>query len=83
MSAGLAGVLTVGRTVEAVFRDADHLVEFSWSHGQRAMWEAVPPDARDDLRARIVALAASIVDGTGRLAMGQEVRYTLGARPAA
>ncbi|WP_157803823.1 class I SAM-dependent methyltransferase [Luteimicrobium subarcticum] len=79
--AGLDDVRTVGRTVEAVFRDADHLVEFSWSHGQRAMWEAVPPGERDDLRARIVDLAASITTASGRLALGQQVRYTLGASP--
>ena len=52
LGAGLAGVRTVSRTVEAVLRDADHLVEFSWSHGQRAMWKVVPPEARDDVRAQ-------------------------------
>lgn len=81
--AGLEGVRTVGRTVEAVFRDPDQLVEFFWSHGQRAMWEAVPPEERDNLRDRIVDLARSIADASGRLALGQEVRWTLGARPAA
>lgn len=82
LGAGLADVRTVGLTVEAVLRDADHLVEFSWSHGQRALWELVPPDARDDVRAQLVALAASITDSSGRLALGGEIRCTVGSRPA-
>ena len=80
--AGLADVRTVSRTVEAVLRDPDHLVEFSWSHGQRAMWEVVPPEAHDEIHAQLVALAGSITDASGRLALGGEIRYTLGARPA-
>lgn len=78
--AGLTEIRTVTRDVEAVFRDADHLVAFTRSHGQRAMWDAVPPDERDDMHARIVELAASLTDAAGRLALGQQVRYTLGAR---
>ena len=75
--AGLTDVRTVTRTVQAVMRDAEHLLAFTWSHGQRAMWEAVPPDARDEVRDRIVALASELTTD-GHISLGQEVRYTLG-----
>ncbi len=75
--AGLADVRTTHHTVEAVFRDAEHLLEFSWSHGQRAMWEAVPESERPSLRQWITAAAREIET----LRFTQEVRYTLGRRP--
>lgn len=80
--AGITQVRTVTRQVEAVLRDAEHLLAFTWSHGQRAMWEAVPPEARDDVREQIVALATDLTTD-GRIALGQQVRYTLGRAPAA
>ncbi|MFN8073896.1 MAG: methyltransferase domain-containing protein [Kineosporiaceae bacterium] len=79
-SAGLSGVRTVSRTVEARFRDADHYVEFSRSHGQRAMWDHVPADRLDDVRAQLVAAAAASADPDGTITFGQDVRYTFGAR---
>jgi len=74
---GLADVSTAHRTVEAIFRDAEHLLEFSWSHGQRAMWEAVPEPERPELRQKISAATRKI----GKLRFTQDVRYTLGHRP--
>jgi ubiquinone/menaquinone biosynthesis C-methylase UbiE len=78
--AGLTEIRTVTREVQAVARDAEHLLAFTWSHGQRAMWEAVPPEAHDDVRARVVSLASRLATD-GRIALGQEVRYTLGRVP--
>ncbi|MEZ0448672.1 class I SAM-dependent methyltransferase [Cellulomonas sp. ICMP 17802] len=77
-AAGLGSVRTAHRTVEAVFRDAEHYLEFSWSHGQRAMWEAVPVDARDAVRADVVAAVTALRDGSGALRFEQDVRHTLG-----
>lgn len=74
---GLTGVRTTHRTAEAVFHDAEHLLQFSWSHGQRAMWEAVPEAEHSLLRAQITAA----VREAGTLHFTQEVRYTLGRRP--
>ena len=54
--------------------------EFSWSHGQRALWEAVPADERDGApRADLDALAG-MRDDAGGITLGQQVRYTLGVR---
>lgn len=78
--AGLGGVRTAHRTVEAAFRDPEHFLEFSWSHGQRAMWEAVPPDRHDALRSDVLEAVGALRDGSGRITFGQDVRHTLGER---
>lgn len=78
--AGLGDVRTAHRTVEAVFSDAEHLLAFTWSHGQRAMWEAVPEQERDALRRLIVETVRPLQDASGRLTFTQQARYTLGRR---
>jgi trans-aconitate methyltransferase len=74
--AGLEDVRTVTTEVVARFRDTDHLVEWTWSHGQRALWEHVPEDERPAVRARIDELL-----GAGEQSLRQQVRLTLGRRP--
>lgn len=78
--AGLVEVRTADRQVVATFRDAEHWLEFSWSHGQRAMWEAVPVEAHDDVRHRILDLLAGQASADGSLSFSQRVRHTLGRR---
>lgn len=77
--AGLDEVRTAHRTVRAVFRDTDHLLEFSWSHGQRAMWEAVPEEHHALLRRQVGEAVHRL--GAGPLSFDQDVRYTVGRRP--
>lgn len=79
--AGLVQVRTVTRTVEASFRDPEQWLDFSWSHGQRAMWEAVPADRHDQLRREAFALLSDLPRPDGRIRLLQSVRYTLGAGP--
>ena len=81
--AGLADVRTVGGQVEARFDDPEHFLRFSWSHGQRAMWEAVPEADRPALRAEVVDTLEAMRDGAGDLTFVQHVRHTLGARARA
>ena len=76
--AGLDEVRTAHRTVTANFTGPSQWVDFSWSHGQRAMWEAVPPDEREGLVRRATALLSTWEP----LAFSQVVRHTLGRRPA-
>ena len=76
--AGLINVRTTHRTVAARFRDPAHWVEFSWSHGQRAMWEHVPAEERDDVVRRATELLRTWDD----LQFSQDVRHTLGRRPS-
>ena len=42
VAAGLTAVRTVTEQVGARFRDAEHFLQFSWSHGQRALWGSGP-----------------------------------------
>ena len=79
--AGLVGVRTAHRTVESVFDSPERWVEFSWSHGQRASWEAVPPGERDDLRRRAMELLRELERRDGGLRLRQDVRHTVGRRP--
>lgn len=81
--AGLGDVRTAHRTVVATFRDVDHFLEFSWSHGQRAMWEAVPNDEHPDLRNTLAKSFSTLRDADGLTRLQQEVRYTLAARARA
>ena len=79
--AGLVGVRTAHRTVEAAFDSPEHWVEFSWSHGQRAMWEHVPEDERDDVRSSVLGRLREVERSDGGLRFTQDVRHTLGRRP--
>ena len=79
--AGLACVRTAHRTVEAVFSGPEQWLAFSWSHGQRAMWENVPEAERDDVRLRLTAVLRQVAEREGRLSLVQDVRHTLGRRP--
>ena len=79
--AGLADVRTAHRTVEATFTSPQQWVEFSWSHGQRVMWEHVPEDERDGLRSRALALLQEFEARDGGLRFSQDVRHTLGRLP--
>ncbi|MBT0993781.1 methyltransferase domain-containing protein [Cellulomonas sp. DKR-3] len=81
VEAGFTDVRTVSHTVAAVFRGPEHVLEFSWSHGQRAMWDTVPPDRVDELRTAMAAAAARAAEPSGRIAFTQQVRQTLGSRP--
>lgn len=78
--AGTVDVRTVRSTVQARFRDVEHLLEWTWSHGQRVMWEAVPAGQRDDVRARIVERVAELGLDGGEIVLWEDVRYTLGHR---
>ncbi len=75
--AGLIDVRTVRREVVTEFADPEHWIRFSWSHGQRAMWEAVPEPQHDAVRAGIVRRLEEL----GRpIRFTQGVRHTLGRR---
>jgi ubiquinone/menaquinone biosynthesis C-methylase UbiE len=74
--AGLSDVRTAHRTVQVRFSGPEQWLAFSWSHGQRAMWEAVPEERRDEVRDQAYAVLA----GEPELVLTQSVRHTLGRR---
>ena len=78
-NAGLVDVETTSTDLVAVFNDAEHWLTWSWSHGQRAMWEAVPDADRAAVRAGATELLESIAAADGEIRLTQRVRYTLGS----
>jgi SAM-dependent methyltransferase len=78
--AGFVDVRTSHHDVEAVFDSPAHLLQFTWSHGQRAMWEAVPEAERDVVAQQVLDTAARLAEPSGRLRLRQRVRCTLGLR---
>ena len=79
-AAGFDAVRTTHLEVDAVFRDAEHWVQWSWSHGQRAMWSAVPQDRHSQVRAEAAELLEAARDQSGVIRLGQQIRYTLARR---
>jgi ubiquinone/menaquinone biosynthesis C-methylase UbiE len=77
--AGFTGVRTVGFEVEVVLADADQWYAFSYSHGQRAMWDAVPADDHGKVRAAAAELLEGARGADGLIHLNQQVRYTLAA----
>jgi len=80
VEAGLVGVRTARRTVTATFEDVEHFLAFSWSHGQRGMWEAVPDAQHATVRDAVARAFSAVRDPDGRARVEQEIRYTLGVR---
>jgi ubiquinone/menaquinone biosynthesis C-methylase UbiE len=78
--AGLVDVRTVRSVVSPAFKNPEHWLDFSWSHGQRAMWEAVPAEQHEALQDAAFSLLEESASKTGTITFTQEVRYTLGRR---
>jgi ubiquinone/menaquinone biosynthesis C-methylase UbiE len=78
--AGLVDGRTAHRTIEARFADAEQWHAFSWSHGQRAMWEVVPQERHEELQRQASALLERFAEADGAMSFSQEVRYTLARR---
>ena len=77
-AAGFAHVRTAGLEVSVTFEDPAQWRTWSWSHGQRAMWESVPEADRE----QVMATAAGHLDAArgpdGCITLTQQVRLTLG-----
>jgi ubiquinone/menaquinone biosynthesis C-methylase UbiE len=82
-AAGFTDVRTTSFDWEVVFADAQEWYVFSRSHGQRAMWDAVPAADRDTVRARAAELLDEARGDDGRIRLRQRVRCTLAGAPAA
>ncbi len=78
--AGFNDLTTTTSTVSVRFEDEDHWYRWSWSAGQRAMWEAVPEQRREEVRALAYQRLGSCRDAHGQIGFDQVVRFTLGRR---
>jgi ubiquinone/menaquinone biosynthesis C-methylase UbiE len=79
-AAGYRGIRTSWFEVPTAFADPEQWLAWSWSHGGRARWEAIPESDRD----RAEAAAAERLDGRrdpdGVIRFRQWVRFTLADR---
>jgi SAM-dependent methyltransferase len=76
-SAGYTGVRTAGFAVEVSFADVDEWHVFSRSHGQRAMWDAIPDTHHDEVKASAGKHLEQARGADGRIHLSQQVRCTL------
>jgi ubiquinone/menaquinone biosynthesis C-methylase UbiE len=67
--------------VELAFESPERWATWSRSHGQRAMWDAVPQAAMPRLEAAAQALLEGHRGSDGLIRMGQSVRMTSAATP--
>ena len=81
-AAGAAEVRTVRQDLPVHFADAAQWRAFSLSTGQRAMWRFVPEEERPALFAAASDLLDAARDDSGAIVLHQDVRHTLGTRPA-
>jgi SAM-dependent methyltransferase len=81
-AAGYTEIRTSCFDVEVVFTDAAQWDRFTWSHGQRAMWEAVPQADRGAVRATASQRLESARADDGLIHLGQRVRCTLAVAPS-
>ena len=79
-SAGFRDMRTAALDVEAVFTDVDQWRAWSWSHGQRAMWEAVPDTDHAAVHAAAAAHLERCRADDGMIRLAQRARFTLAAR---
>lgn len=74
--AGFSDVVTGHEDVTARFRDVDHYLAWTWSHGMRGMWEALPADAHEAVRTAFRERLEPRLAERGELAFTQQVRLT-------
>jgi hypothetical protein len=73
-------VRTADLDLEVVFADADQWHAWSWSHGQRAIWEKVPAANRDRVRAAAAERLERFRASDGQIRLVHRIRFTLAKR---
>jgi SAM-dependent methyltransferase len=76
--AGFSDVRTVTTTIPVRFADEDQWYEWSWSVGQRGLWERMSETERTAVRATAYERLQGCRDAEGRIGFDQVVRYTMG-----
>lgn len=79
-AAGFSDIHTSSYELPVRFTDVDHWRRWSWSHGQRTHWLAVPSDSRADVLQNIEATIAPILERDGGFTLTQTIRQTFARR---
>jgi len=75
--AGFGEVRTVSTTLPVRFEDKDQWYAWTWSVGQRRMWESVPEEHHAEVRAAAYERLDDCRDDEGRIGFDQDIRLTL------
>lgn len=78
--AGLTDIASVTSVIPVRFEDEDQWYRWSWSLGQRGVWETLSQSERDTVRADAYERLQDCRDDRGRIGFDQEVRCTLAVR---
>jgi ubiquinone/menaquinone biosynthesis C-methylase UbiE len=81
-AAGFVDVRTASFDLEVVLTDAEHWSRWSRSHGQRAMWDAVPEREQAGVTATVAEILEDARTSDGTFGLSQGVRLTYAARDA-
>jgi len=76
-AADFSSVRSWHTTLDVVFDDVDHWHRWTMSVGQRAMWQAVPEEARTNVLGLASERLADSVGPDGRIHLRQEIRTTV------
>jgi ubiquinone/menaquinone biosynthesis C-methylase UbiE len=80
-AAGFDQPRTTGFDLTVTFDGAEHWRTWSRSHGQRAMWDAVPAGHLDQIMAAAAERLAAAAGPDGRTRLTQHIRLTTALRP--
>lgn len=80
-TAGLVDVRTAHLALRTVLTGPGQWRDFSWSHGQRGLWEAAGVEHHATLLADALALLEAAREPDGTVVLRQDVRCTLGVMP--
>jgi ubiquinone/menaquinone biosynthesis C-methylase UbiE len=78
--AGFVDVGTEGFDLDVVLTDVEHWSRWSHSHGQLAMWDAVPADEHPAILAAVAGILDDARDSDGAIRLSQHVRLTYARR---
>lgn len=81
-AAGLGRVAVHERTLRLTFSGPEEWYAWSWSHGERAMWEAMTPAQRVAAREFAYARLTDMIERTGAAELAVTVGCTIGERIA-
>jgi hypothetical protein len=77
-AAGVGAVRTVTQPITVTFDGVQDWRNWSMTTGQRQMWKGIPTDRLDGFLEEAGALLETARRADGRIALTQQVRYTLG-----
>ncbi len=79
-SAGFVEPVSTVRKMTVEFADPDQWIDWSYSTGTRARWEALPEGQLEKARAAVVGHLEPMRETYGRIPLDMEIRYTLARR---